>query len=203
MRSLMLRNLPKKFLSPAQSGVPCCAVFSALIAANLVSAASAWSSLLFFSLVDKLSVHIVLSVARGVLGLASMTKAVCCFCLSSYLNPTYPLISEYIVWSLAILVPSPATYLWPLCKSIKVPFCTISPPNFRTPNLLPSLSLPFLDDPPAFLVASRDGWYQMRLADSDRAEIFVLNDRPQQLILFSWESSREKVATTSICRNGE
>ena len=33
------------------------------------------------------------------------------------------------------------------------PGITVSPPYFLTPSLLPALSRPFLDDPPAFFVA--------------------------------------------------
>ena len=47
----------------------------------------------------------------------------------------------------------PGNILVPLCLTIMLPGITFWPPYFFTPSLLPALSLPFLDDPPAFFVA--------------------------------------------------
>ena len=43
--------------------------------------------------------------------------------------------------------------LVPLCLTIMFPGITVSPPYFFTPSLLPALSRPLRDDPPAFFVA--------------------------------------------------
>ena len=47
----------------------------------------------------------------------------------------------------------PGNILVPLWRTIIFPGITVSPPYFFTPSLRPALSRPFLDDPPAFLVA--------------------------------------------------
>ena len=66
-----------------------------------------------------------------------------------FLKTTLPFITEKIEWSLPIPTFSPGNILVPLCLTIMLPGITFWPPYFFTPSLLPALSLPFLDDPPA------------------------------------------------------
>ncbi len=70
-----------------------------------------------------------------------------------FLKTTVPLTTENIEWSFPIFTFSPGKIFVPLCRMMILPGSTIWPPYFFTPNLLPALSLPFLDDPPAFFVA--------------------------------------------------
>ena len=70
-----------------------------------------------------------------------------------FLKTTLPLTTEKIEWSLPIPTFSPGNIFVPLCLTIMLPGITVSPPYFLTPSLLPALSRPFLDDPPAFFVA--------------------------------------------------
>ena len=68
-------------------------------------------------------------------------------------NFTLPEVKENNVWSLPMPTLSPGWYLVPRWRTKIFPETTGSPPYFFTPNLLPAVSRPFREEPPAFLCA--------------------------------------------------